>query len=171
MQIHPDMPSAGVKSWGQVDKVPTMKVVQDLPLNQKNQPSNTVQAQLEKNDVELFEMVRFKIVSRGARGINGIRRVFKIMDDDCSKCLNRAEFSKAMQDYRITTDTNEVNRIFNLFDSDRSGSINYDEFLRAVVGEMNERRRSLVALAFQKFDRDGNGVVNVEDLKGRYNAS
>ena len=32
--------------------------------------------------------VRSKIVSRGARGINGTKRVFKIMDDDNSKALD-----------------------------------------------------------------------------------
>ena len=32
--------------------------------------------------------VRSKIVSRGARGINGRKRVFKIMDDDNSKALD-----------------------------------------------------------------------------------
>ena len=126
---------------------------------------------MDKSDEELLEYVRGKIVSRGARGINGLRRVFKIMDDDNSKSLDRAEFAKAMQDYRISSDPNEVGRIFSLFDRDGSNNIDYDEFLRTVVGEMSDRRRALVALAFGQFDRDGNGVVNIEDLKGRYNAS
>jgi hypothetical protein len=46
--------------------------------------------------------VRDKIVSRGARGINGIQRIFKIMDDNNSKTLDMDEFTKAMKDYRIT---------------------------------------------------------------------
>jgi hypothetical protein len=45
--------------------------------------------------------VRNKIVARGARGINGIKRVFKIMDDNNSKTLDMQEFGKAMNDYRI----------------------------------------------------------------------
>jgi hypothetical protein len=36
-----------------------------------------------------MEYVRQKIVSRGARGINGLKRVFKIMDDDDSKSLDQ----------------------------------------------------------------------------------
>ena len=115
--------------------------------------------------------VRSKIVARGARGINGLRRCFKVMDDDGSRSLGRDEFAKALQDYRITSDPAEVDRIFHLFDRDGSNSVSYDEFLREVVGEMNDRRRSLVAQAYSRFDRDGNGVVNVEDLKGLYNAS
>jgi hypothetical protein len=53
------------------------------------------------NDQELLEAVRNKIVSRGARGINGIKRVFKIMDDNDSKTLDFNEFQKALNDYRI----------------------------------------------------------------------
>jgi hypothetical protein len=32
--------------------------------------------------------IRDKIIARGARGINGIKRVFKIMDDNDSKTLD-----------------------------------------------------------------------------------
>jgi hypothetical protein len=46
--------------------------------------------------------VREKIISRGARGINGIKRVFKIMDDNNSQTLDMQEFTKALNDYRIS---------------------------------------------------------------------
>ena len=110
------------------------------------------------------------MTARGVRGINGIRRIFKIMDDNQSKTLDFSEFAKAMQDYRISTDQGEIQRIFALFDRDSCGSINYDEFLRAIVGEMNDRRKSQVLLAFARFDKDGSGIINIEDLKGVYNA-
>jgi Ca2+-binding EF-hand superfamily protein len=85
----------------------------------------------DKTNDELLNYLRNKVVSRGARGINGLRRVFRIMDDDGSKALSLAEFGKAMQDYRIfPAEAPEVCRVFALFDSDGSGSINYDEFLR-----------------------------------------
>jgi Ca2+-binding EF-hand superfamily protein len=85
----------------------------------------------DKSNDELLSYLRNKVVSRGARGINGLRRVFRIMDDDGSKALSLAEFGKAMQDYRIfPADAPEVQRVFALFDRDGSGSINYDEFLR-----------------------------------------
>jgi Ca2+-binding EF-hand superfamily protein len=85
------------------------------------------------NDQELLEQVRNKIVSRGARGINGIKRVFKIMDDNDSKTLDFNEFQKALNDFRIAVPPEDYQRLFGLFDSDRSGEINYDEFLRAIV--------------------------------------
>ena len=85
----------------------------------------------DKSNEELLNYLRNKIVSRGARGINGLKRVFKIMDDDNSKALSLAEFGKAMQDYRIfPAEAPEVARIFSLFDRNNSGSIDYDEFLR-----------------------------------------
>ena len=39
-----------------------------------------------------------QLKSRGARGIIGLQRKFKIMDDDGSKTLNMAEFKKAMRE-------------------------------------------------------------------------
>ena len=172
MSVTANMPSAGVRTWIQVEKAPTVRAAQELPLYQQYAPqqSNKIIGELEKNDKELIEYLRSKIVARGARGINGLRRVFKIMDDDCSKCLDLQEFTKAMQDYRISSDPYEANRIFSIFDRDGSNTINYDEFMRSVVGEMNDRRRDLVAQAYSKFDIDGNGTVNIEDIKGRYSA-
>ena len=187
--ITADMMPAGVKTWIQVDKAPTVKAIQELiPQQQQVQqrqpdevsvasqaPSSTLSAYTSKQDKsneELLNYLRNKIVSRGVRGINGLKRVFRIMDDDGSKSLSLAEFGKAMQDYRIfPADSLEVSRVFNLFDRDGSGTINYDEFLRQVVGEMNDRRMNLVFQSFQRFDRGGNGTVSIEDLKGTYNAS
>jgi len=40
---------------------------------------------------------------RGARGILGMKRVFKIMDDDNSGYLDKQEFNKALKDYRVQT--------------------------------------------------------------------
>ena len=50
---------------------------------------------------ELVEAFRKKILSRGAKSIIGIGRVFKIMDDDNSKSLNLAEFTKAVHQVKL----------------------------------------------------------------------
>jgi len=114
--------------------------------------------------------VRERIKARGARGIIGIGKSFKIMDDDNSKSLDNDEFAKALKSYRISQDPLEIKAIFETFDPDRSGAINYDEFLRGVMGEMNKKRRQLVVRAFKVIDKDGSGVLDINDIKGRYNA-
>lgn len=62
------------------------------------------------------------------------------MDDDNSKSLDVSEFSKALKDYRISSDQEEHEAIFRLFDTDGNGQISYDEFLRQIAGGMNARR-------------------------------
>lgn len=49
----------------------------------------------------LVAKLRVELKSRGAHGIHGLGRKFKIMDDDGSKSLNMAEFKKAMQEMNI----------------------------------------------------------------------
>ena len=85
-------------------------------------------------------MFRSKLASRGARGISGLAKQFKIADDDRSHNLNEYEFKKACKDFRVGVSDADAGRLFKVFDRDRSGSVDYDEFLRAVRGEMNELR-------------------------------
>jgi hypothetical protein len=42
-----------------------------------------------------------KLVKRGAKGMIGLKRQFKIMDSDGSGALDFNEFRKALDDYRI----------------------------------------------------------------------
>jgi len=111
-----------------------------------------------------------KILSRGARGLIGLQRLFKIIDDDNSKDLNRTEFNKAIKDFRLDFNSSETNKLFDYFDEDHSGSIDYDEFLHTIRGEMSDKRINLIKQAFKKFDRTGDGVVTIDDIRGVYSA-
>ena len=53
---------------------------------------------------------------RGARGILGLKRIFKIMDDDGSGFLDAYEFNKGLKDYRVTVDESQKGQLFKLFD-------------------------------------------------------
>ncbi len=122
------------------------------------------------SDKQLFELFKNKLASRGARGIMGLGRQFKIADDDRSHNLNDYEFKKAVKDFRITISEADAGRLFKLFDRDGSGSVDYDEFLRGVRGEMNQFRINLCKKAFSIMDKDKSGSLDIDDIKGVYNA-
>ncbi len=91
-----------------------------------------------------LKVFRDTIAKRGARGIYGLARNFRIIDDDRSMTLDRTEFSKAMNDFRIPLGPEERQAVFEIFDVNHDGCIDYDEFLRGTVGEMNTFRRNFV---------------------------
>lgn len=111
-----------------------------------------------------------KLATRGARGIIGLQRQFKIMDDDNSKSLNKYEFSKAMNDFMLGFSQAQVSTLFDYFDVDSSGTVSYDEFLRSIRGPMNMARKKIVAQAYKKLDKDGNGWIDINDVRGVYKA-
>ena len=89
----------------------------------------------------LLDKLRLKLASRGANGLLGLSRLFRIMDDDNSKSLDNNEFKKAMRDMQLSLSLTEVQQLFTLFDRDGEGSISYDEFIAVVRGPMNDRRK------------------------------
>lgn len=115
--------------------------------------------------------VREEIKKRGARGIIGIGRKFRIMDDDNNGALNLAEFKKGMEELSISLDNLEVRQLFSHFDRDGDGLLSYNEFLESLRGEINESRLKLIKLAFTILDVDKNGTVTPEDMVERYDAS
>jgi Ca2+-binding EF-hand superfamily protein len=122
------------------------------------------------SDKQLMEQFRTKLAARGARGIMGLGKQFKIADDDGSRDLDMYEFKKAVRDFRINLQEKDCERLFRVFDRDRSGRIDYDEFLRGVRGEMNPFRVNLAKKAFQIMDKDRSGVLNIDDIRQTYNA-
>lgn len=114
--------------------------------------------------------LRSKLVSRGARGIIGLGRAFRIIDDNGNRSLDLYEFTKAMKDYMLGFSDSEIRSLYNYFDYDRCGSIAYDEFLKTIRGPMNASRKKFVQQAFNKLDRDGNGWVDINDIKDVYSA-
>lgn len=50
---------------------------------------------------QLAEALKNKLATRGSKGIIGLARQFKIMDDDNSKSLDKNEFNKAMADFAL----------------------------------------------------------------------
>jgi Ca2+-binding EF-hand superfamily protein len=69
------------------------------------------------------------LASRGARGIAGLSRAFKRMDNNGNKSLDFSEFSQALSEMGLTLLEPEKRQLFIFFDKDRSGSVSYDELL------------------------------------------
>lgn len=117
-----------------------------------------------------MDRFRTRLAARGSRGIAGIGRQFKIMDDNQSGTVSLEEFKKGMHDFRIGLTPSDSDRLFKIFDTQRNGQLSYDEFLFGIRGEMNDFRKGICARAFKLMDSDGSGVINIDDVRQRYNA-
>ncbi|KAM8940517.1 calcyphosin [Pelodytes ibericus] len=115
------------------------------------------------------EKLRLQCLARGASGIKGLGRAFRIMDDNRSNCLDLEEFSKGLQTYGVFLQPEEVQEIFQRFDTNGNGTINFDEFLNSIRPPMSNARREVILAAFSKMDKTGDGTITVEDLNCVYN--
>jgi Ca2+-binding EF-hand superfamily protein len=119
----------------------------------------------------ILDNLRKQLLARGASGIAGLARKFRIMDDDGSGQLDMNEFRKGMKECELVDLTERaIKHLFSYFDKDDTGTITYDEFVVGIRGVMNDRRRNLVALAFHVLDSDRSGVIDLADMRLAYNA-
>nr|ADF28508.1 EF-hand protein-like protein [Pelinobius muticus] len=119
---------------------------------------------------EALEKLRQQCRARGANGIIGLGRAFRLMDDNRDKKLNLEEMKLGLQEYGADIEPSEVDSLFKELDRDGSGTVNFDEFLRAVRPPLPQERLDMIAKAFAKMDKTGDEVVNLPDLKVVYNA-
>lgn len=117
----------------------------------------------------LLHLLRESLKEHGARGIIGIGRKFRIVDDDKSGTIDLSEFTKMISEHAFLWTDAQIKIVFSSFDKDKSGSINYDEFLVTLRGELNDRRHQLVLMAFEILDADKSGVVEINDISEKYN--
>lgn len=116
-----------------------------------------------------IEHIRAVCLARGANGIKGISRQFKIIDDDGSKSIDFAEFKKGLSDFGIRyDDPADYRKAFEIFDEDGSGTIDFDEFIRKLRPPLSNLRIGLIRKAFQKLDTDQSGVLTYQDLEKTY---
>jgi Ca2+-binding EF-hand superfamily protein len=79
-----------------------------------------------------LHQLREQLVARGARGIVGLQRKFRIMDDDGTKTINLMEFKKAIRECGLKLTDLQLQQLFAYFDQDKNGTLNFDEFLQGV---------------------------------------
>ncbi|CAH8615219.1 unnamed protein product [Schistosoma bovis] len=120
-------------------------------------------------DLKPIEKLRYQCLLRGASGIAGIGRQFRIIDDDGNKKLDFKEFSKGCKDFGVDLSKDEIKEIFDEIDADQSGFIDFDEFLMSLRPPMSKCRLDVLNKAFLKMDKTKDGAITIEDLKGVYN--
>ena len=113
-----------------------------------------------------------QLKKRGATGVSGVSRNFRIMDHDHNGSADRTEFSNAMMRSGLHLNPDEIEHLFALFDSDGSGTISTDEFIHGLRGgDMSKRRLDMVHQAFHVMDKDNSGMIDARDIAGAYDVS
>ena len=120
----------------------------------------------------VLEQIRTVLKKRGADGVRGLMRNFKICDGDGSGQLNEEELAKCFRLCKLTLSPAEMMSLFRFFDKNGNGLVSFDEFIKTVRGKMNQPRRNLVVKAFRTLDAagDNSGSLTVEDIRPFFNA-
>ncbi|XP_052738665.1 calcyphosin-like protein isoform X2 [Bicyclus anynana] len=160
------------------DKDNTLNIMNSVALHRPQSPSSRVDEELIQKSLRAInsttdplEKLRLLCLSRGASGIIGLGRIFRRMDDDGSKQLNKEEFLNGIKETGLDLPKEDADELFEKFDVDKSGSISLDEFLRQIRPPMSESRRAIVEQAFKKLDKTGDGEISIEDVRGVYSAA
>jgi len=109
----------------------------------------------------VVDKIKKTLKQRGANGIRGLGIVFRRMDNNKCRKLDRYEFMWGLKENGHNLSPSEFERVFKYFDRNNDGKITYDEFLNTLRGDLNDRRRGLVDQAYNKLDRDKSGIVDI----------
>ena len=71
------------------------------------------------NIEECLANLRQQLIVHGARGIIGLGRKFRIMDDNGSKSLDMSEFRKGLKELGLVVSEQEIAELFAFFDTNR----------------------------------------------------
>lgn len=72
---------------------------------------------------EIVKEVKAALKRRGAHGIRGIGRIFRQMDDNGDRKLDKQEFKWGLKDMGIKIDEKKLNTLFKFFDRKGEGKI------------------------------------------------
>jgi Ca2+-binding EF-hand superfamily protein len=114
----------------------------------------------------ILARIREKIQARGAVGITGLGRLFRIADDDGNRKIDlKNEFPKLLGDIGVLLNKTELAELGRLLDRDGDGVITYDEFIYFLAPPLNPFRLGLINEAFDFLDKNGNGIIDINDFR------
>ena len=117
-----------------------------------------------------MQIFQKKIFDRGAKGIIGLKKQFKLMDTDGSDSIDFDEFMGAISNFELDFSEKKARSIFESLDKDGGGTISIDEFLDGVIGPLSDLRARLVQEAFIKLDVDNSGTLEISEVESKFDA-
>ena len=116
-------------------------------------------------DMDIF---RKQIFARGARGVVGLKKQFKLMDTDNSGAVDFSEFMNCINDLKIDFDETRARNVFTMLDHDKGGSISIDEFIDGLIGALSPLRLKLIEQAFQHLDVDNSQRLEMSEVQDMF---
>ena len=113
---------------------------------------------------QMMADIKETLKKRGAMMIRGIGRVFRILDDNRNRQIERNELLWGLKDFDIHLSEEQVDVLIKHFDRDGSGTVNFDEFLVGLRGDLNEDRLQYIKAAYDKLDVNKDGLVKLDDV-------
>ena len=101
----------------------------------------------------VLDKLRSALKRRGAEGIRGLARHFKIVDRSKTGVLDAEEFEQACKLNQLGLSTTDVHTLVKAFDKDGHEMVSYHEFLRAVRGRLSPARKAMVKKIFDVLDK------------------
>ena len=118
-------------------------------------------------------MERFKanVIQRGTRGIIGLKRQFKILDDSNDGTLEITDFQKGLEDYKVEVELRDLQLIYERFNVYGTNKISYVDLLDQIIGDLSAFRASKVELAWRKVNLLQVDFLTWDHIAQTFNAS
>lgn len=125
-----------------------------------------------QKEVELaLERFKANVIQRGTRGIIGLNRQFKILDDSNDGTLEVEDFQRGLFDYNVEVAFRDIEVLYAGFNVPGTSKIDYVRLLNEIVGELNSFRAAKVELAWRKIDKDAVSFLSWDFISQTFNAS
>ena len=120
---------------------------------------------------QMMQDIKDTLKSRGAMMIRGIGRVFRILDNNRNRQLDKTELLWGLKDFDIHLSEEQIDVLVKHFDRDGTGTVDFDEFLVALRGDLNQFRLGFIKQAYDKLDVNKDGKVTLDDIAKLYDVS